>query len=91
VKVAMMMRQMLSTVSSGSQALHHVGLAAGAEGRAGHLRLLDRDQRLDDLRALHQQAVHRRIDAVDLAAQVGERGRSGFCHDGQTSLIVPVS
>jgi len=70
------------------EALHHVGLAAGAEGRARDLRLLDRDQRLDDRGPLHQQAMHLRIDAIDLRAQIGEcrwrseRGRGGFGHDG---------
>ena len=55
---------------------HHVGLARGAEGGAGFLRLLHRDQAVDDLAALHQQAVHGLVDAVDLAPQIGERGRS---------------
>jgi hypothetical protein len=43
--------------------------------------LLGGDQRIDDLAALHQQAMHRFIDAIDLAAQVGERGRSSLRHD----------
>ena len=66
------------------EAAHHVGLARGAECRAGLRGLLRRDQRVDDVAALHQQAVHRLVDAVDVAAQVGEGGR-GFgrvSHDG---------
>ena len=55
------------------QAAHHVGLARGAEGGAGFLRLLDRDQPVDDLAALHQEAVHGLVDAVDVAPQIGER------------------
>ena len=37
--------------------------------------LLDRDQAVDDLAALHQEPVHRLVDAVDLLAQIGQRGR----------------
>ena len=33
----------------------------------------DRDQAVDDLAALDQQRVHRLVDAVDVAAQIGER------------------
>ena len=84
VKVAMMTRQMLSTVSSGRMPLWRStsrrimsASRAGPERRAGFLRLLDRDQRVDDVAALHQQAVHRLVDAVDLAAQVGERWVGG--------------
>ena len=62
------------------QALHHVGLATRAEGRPRNLRLLDRDQRLDDGGALHQEAVHGSVDAIDLAAQIGKGRRSGFGH-----------
>ena len=57
------------------QPAHHVGLARRPERGAGFLRLLDRDQAVDDLAALHQQAVHGLVDAVDLVAQIGERGR----------------
>ena len=46
---------------------------AGPERRAGFLRLLDGDQAVDDLAALHQEAVHGLVDAVDLLPQVGER------------------
>ena len=76
----MMTRQMLSTVSSGRMPRWRstrrriiVGLARRAEGGAGFLRALDRDQAVDDLAALHQQRVHRLVDAVDLGAQIGKR------------------
>ena len=52
---------------------HHVGLARRAEGRAGLLGLLDRDQGVDDLAALEQKRMHGLIDAVDLAPQIGKR------------------
>ena len=52
---------------------HHVGLARRAKRRARIRRALHLDQRVDDLPALHQQFVHGGVDAVDLAAQVGER------------------
>ena len=60
---------------------HHVGLARRAEGGAGFLGLLHRDQAVDDLAALDQERVHRLVDAVDLAPQIGERSsfwRGGF-------------
>ena len=88
-----MTRQMLSTVSKGSrpamargQRAHHRRLAAGAEGGARRLRLLDGDQRVDDLAALHQEPVHRLVDAVDLAAQVRERDAVV----GASAMAVPV-
>ncbi len=56
------------------QPAHHLGLARRAERRAGLLAALGRDQPVDDLAALHQQLVHRLVDAVDLLAQIGERG-----------------
>ena len=59
------------------QAAHHVGLARRTEGRADLLGLLHLDQPVDDVAALHQQAVHLRIDRIDLLAQVGERWRRG--------------
>ncbi len=55
------------------QPAHHVGLARRAEGGAGFLRLLHRDQAVDDLAALDQERVHRLVDAIDLAPQIGER------------------
>ncbi len=55
------------------QAAHHVGLARRAEGGAGFLGLFDRDQAVDDLAALDQELVHRLVDAIDLAPQIGER------------------
>ncbi len=72
------------------QAAHHLGLARRTERGAGLLGALDRDQALDDLAALHEQAVHRLVDAVDLAPQVGERGRVAggerLCHGGSSSI-----
>ena len=59
------------------QAAHHVGLARRAERRADLLGLLHLDQPVDDIAALHQQAVHLLVDGVDLLAQHLERGRSG--------------
>ena len=38
-----------------------------------HLRALHPDQVLDNLAALDQQRMHRRIDPVDVGAQGGER------------------
>ena len=55
------------------QPAHHVGLARRAKRRAGFLGLLHRDQAVDDLAALDQERVHRLVDAVDVAAQIGER------------------
>src|ERR1700727_678740 len=57
------------------QAAHHVGFAGGAERRADFLRVLHRDERVDDLAALEQQFMHRFVDAIDLAPQIGERWR----------------
>jgi hypothetical protein len=60
------------------QAAHHVGLTCRPEGRADLLGLLHPDQAVDDVAALHQQAVHLRIDRIDLLAQLGQRrGRRG--------------
>jgi len=70
VKVEMMIRQMLSTVSSGSSLMagdegpHHVGLAARPERQAAALPRLGFDEPMDDLAALHQQLVKRRVDAI---------------------------
>jgi len=56
---------------------HHRGLASGTEGgaqaRLGGL--LGGDQPVDDGAALHEQPVHRLVDAVDLLAQIGKVGR----------------
>ncbi len=60
-------------VMAADQPAHHVGLARGAKGRAYFLGLFHRDQAVDDLTALHQQLVHRGIDAIDVAPYVGER------------------
>jgi hypothetical protein len=54
------------------QAAHHLGLARGAEGGARLLCLLHRDQAIDDLAALHQEGVHRLIDAIDFLPQIGK-------------------
>jgi hypothetical protein len=61
---------------------HHVGLACGPKRRAGFLRTLAGDQAIDDLAALHQEAMHGFIDAVDLLAEFAERGSVGgrLCH-----------
>ncbi len=59
------------------QPAHHVGLARRAERRADLLGLLHRDQAIDDIAALHQQAVDLRVDGVDFLAQHLERGRGG--------------
>ena len=60
------------------QRAHHLRLAVRPEGAAAALRALDRDQPVDDLAALHQQPMHVEIDAIDLAAQFGERVCGGF-------------
>ena len=59
---------------------HHRGLAAGPEGGAGGRGLLDGDQPVDDPAALHQEVVHRRIDAVDVGPEGGEVGGRGRRH-----------
>ena len=64
------------------QPAHHLGLARRAEGRAGFLALLDRDQPVDDLAALHQELVHRLVDPVDLLAQIVQRGCLGWLAHG---------
>ena len=46
---------------------------AGRKAEPDFLGFLHRDQSLDDLAALDQERVHRLIDAVDFAAQIGER------------------
>ncbi len=55
------------------QPAHHLGLARGPEGGTRLLGLLHRDQTIDDLAALHQKAVHRLIDAIDLLPQIRKR------------------
>ena len=59
------------------QPSHHLRFARGAECGAGFLRLLRGNEAIDDLAALHQEAVHRLVDAVDFAPQIGERGCLG--------------
>src|SRR5215203_844365 len=72
VKVAIITRQILSAVSS------------GPEGGAGFLCSLDGDQAVDDVSALHQEAMHGLIDAVDFAPQITERGGRGTGgHEGR--------
>ena len=44
------------------QPAHHVGLARGPKRRADFLGLLHLDQAIDDVAALHQEAVHALID-----------------------------
>ena len=64
------------------KAAHHVSLARGTKGGAGFLRLLDRDQPVDDLAARDQEAMHFEVDAVDLLAQRAERVDGGVGHGG---------
>jgi hypothetical protein len=64
------------------QALHHVGLAAGPEGRPRPARPLGVDQRVDDRAALDQETVHLRVDRIDLGAEIGERPRVVFACSG---------
>ncbi len=52
------------------EAAHHVASRAGPEGGADFLRLLYRDQAVDDVAALHQQAMHLLIDGIDFAAKI---------------------
>ena len=83
-----MTRQMLSTVSRGSRPLCRSAssriIEASRPGRKAEPEscgLLHRDQAVDDPAALHQQPVHRLVDAVDLAPQIGEgEKRSLFGH-----------
>src|SRR5271165_7251968 len=51
---------------------HHRRLASRSERRAATLLRLDLDQLINDPPALDQELVHRRVDSVDLAAQVGQ-------------------
>ena len=48
---------------------------AGRNAEPDSCVLLDRDQPVDDLAALHQKAVHRLVDAVDFLAQLAKVGR----------------
>jgi len=57
-----------------NQTAHHLGLARRTKRRADFLRLLHRDQPVDDVAALHQEAMHLLIDVIDFTAQVGKRG-----------------
>ena len=75
-----MTRQMLSAVSSGRMPLWRStsrrimsASRAGRNAEPDSCVCLTRDEAVDDLAALHQQAVHRLVDAVDLAPQIGER------------------
>ena len=70
----MITRQMLSAVSSGRmpwwRSTSRRIMSASRAGRNAEpdsWRLLDRDEAVDDLSALHQEAVHGLIDAIDLA------------------------
>jgi len=67
---------------AGDEGPHHVGLAARPERQAAALPRLGFDEPMDDLAALHQQLVKRRVDAIDLDSKIGqgfETGRRG--HD----------
>ena len=59
------------------EAAHHVGLARRTKRGADLLRLLHRDQAVDDIGALHEQAMHLLVDIIDFAAQVLKRNGSG--------------
>ena len=59
------------------QPAHHVRLASGAECRADFLGLLHRNQPVDDVAPLHQEAVDLLVDRVDLLTQFLQRWRSG--------------
>ena len=61
------------------QAAHHVGLARRAERRADLLGLLHLDQPVDDVAALHQQAMHLLVDACrsPCAVPASEGGAGG--------------
>ena len=52
------------------QATHHISLARRSKCRADLLGLLHLDQSINDVAALHQQAVHAFIDRVDLRAAI---------------------
>ena len=73
------------------QPAHHVGLARRAECGAGFLGLLDGDQAVDDLAALHQQAMHLLIDAVDVLPQIAERWCFGMGRCGHDSVAASIS
>ena len=79
----MMTRQMLSTVSRGRiPAWRSTSRRIMSASRAGRNAEPDSVvffvlyQAADDLAALHQEGVHRRVDAVDLGTQFGEVGRA---------------
>jgi hypothetical protein len=59
------------------QPAHHVGLTGRAERRADLLRLLHRNQAVDDVAPLHQEAVDLLVDRVDLLTQILQRRRRG--------------
>ncbi len=61
------------------QPAHHVGLARRPECGADFLGLLDRDQAIDDVAALHQQVVNLLVDGVDFFAQLLQGGRRRGC------------
>ena len=52
---------------------HHGGLARRAECGADLLGLLDLDQAVDDVAALHEEAMHALVDRIDLLAQFLKR------------------
>src|SRR3954470_13573367 len=62
-----------NTLMAVDQASHHLSFARRPERGPALLRLLHGDEAVDDLAALHQQVMHRSIDAVDLAPQIGKR------------------
>ena len=82
VKVAMMTRRMLSAVSSGRMPLWRcTSRRIMSASRAGRNAEPDSCVFLTEIRrsmicaALHQEAVHGLVDAVDLLAEIAEGGR----------------
>jgi hypothetical protein len=72
------------------QPAHHLRFARRTECGARFLRLLGDDEAIDDFSALHQEPVHRLVDAVDFLPQLAERrcSRLGRFHHGR---VLPLS
>ena len=56
---------------------HHVRFARRAECRAGLFGFLHSDEPVNNFATLDQERMHGLIDAIDLAAQIGERRSVG--------------
>jgi len=62
---------------------HHLGLARRAESRrSAVLTSFNRNKSVNDLAALDQKLMHCFVDAVDLLAEVRQRGGFGCFHHG---------